>query len=312
MDSFMIALNAVIPFFLYLAFGNISRRCGAFDEAFANKLNAVVFQLFFPCMTFCSMYNASLDTMPSLTFLAVVIGSILGLIVVLCMVVPRFVPNRKRAGVVVQAIYRSNVLMYGLPLTIHIFGEEAAAMASVWVTVVVTLYNVTAVLVLQTFGSGTKTSLKQLALGVLKNPLLEGAVVGLIFFVLKIQLPSPVLKVVTNFSNMTTPLALFVLGSTLHFDAIRKNARCLTVGVLVKTLSPAVMLALGLALGLRGEELFLLIMTYATPVASGSYPMAQNMGCDGELAGQFVVMSTVASLAGLFCWIFILESMGVL
>ena len=112
---------------------------------------------------------------------------------------------------------------------------------------------------------------------------------------------------------MTTPLALFVLGSTLHFDAIRKNARCLTVGILIKMVAaPAVMLAVGLALGLRGEELFLLVMTFAPPIATASYPMAQNMGCDGELAGQFVVLSTVFSLPSLFGWILLMKSMNVL
>ena len=152
MDNFMISLNAIIPFLIYLAFGNISRRCGVFDEAFANKLNKVMFRLFFPCLTFCNMYNASWETMPSATFMVVVVGSVLGSIALLCVLTPRFVPDRSRAGVVVQAIYRSNILMYGLPLTLHIFGDEAGAMASVWVTVVVAIYNVTAVLVLETFG----------------------------------------------------------------------------------------------------------------------------------------------------------------
>lgn len=313
MDNLLVSLDAVVPFLLYLAFGNISRRCGIFDEAFANKLNKVMFRLFFPCLTFCNMYGASWEMMPSPTFIVLVVGSVLGFIVLLCLLVPRLVPERGRAGVVVQALYRSNILMYGLPLTLHIFGDEAGAMASVWVTIVVAIYNVTAVLVLETFGSGSKTSPKQLALSILKNPLLEGAVVGFLFFALRIRLPSSVLKVITNFSNMTTPLALFVLGSTLHFDAIRKNSRCLTVGIFVKmVLSPAVMLAVGLTLGLRGEELFLLVMTFAPPIATASYPMAQNMGCDGELAGQFVVMSTAFSLPSLFCWILIMKTMGVL
>jgi predicted permease len=37
--------------------------------------------------------------------------------------------------------------------------------------------------------------------------------------------------------------------------------------------------------------------------------MAQNMGGDGKLAGQFVVISTVASVVTIFFWIFLLRSM---
>ena len=72
------------------------------------------------------------------------------------------------------------------------------------------------------------------------------------------------------------------------------------------------MLAIGYALGLRGLELFLLIAVYGTPVAAASYPMAQNMGGDGELAGQLVVISTVVSVVTLFFWIFFLRSIGII
>ena len=37
-----------------------------------------MFRLFFPCLTFCNMYNASWETMPSATFMLVVVGSVLG------------------------------------------------------------------------------------------------------------------------------------------------------------------------------------------------------------------------------------------
>ena len=62
---------------------------------------------------------------------------------------------------------------------------------------------------------------------------------------------------------------------------------------LVPTLSfkllilPAVMMAIGYAFGLRELELFLLVAVYGTPVAAASYPMAQNMGGDGELPASW-------------------------
>ena len=40
--------------------------------------------------------------------------------------------------------------------------------------------------------------------------------------------------------------------------------------------------------------------------------MSQNMGSDGELAGELVAISTVMSLGTLFTWIYLLRSMGVI
>ena len=72
------------------------------------------------------------------------------------------------------------------------------------------------------------------------------------------------------------------------------------------------MVPLGWMIGLRGVELFLILMIYGTPVATASYPMAQNMGGDGQLAGQLVFVSTVASLGTTFLFIFTMSQLGLL
>ena len=38
--------------------------------------------------------------------------------------------------------------------------------------------------------------------------------------------------------------------------------------------------------------------------------MAQNMGGDGELAGQFVVLSTAASVVTIFLWVYLFTNIG--
>ena len=203
--------------------------------------------------------------------------------------------------------------MFGLPLTISVFGDAASSVAAMVVTVVVTIYNTTSVVILEMFNSEGKTTAKSLLLNVAKNPLLQGAVVGLIFFFLGIKVPKSLLTPIAAFADMTSPLALFVLGGTLHFNAIRGNLKYLVPTLSFKLLAlPALMLAIAYQFGLRELELFLLLAIYGTPVAAASYPMAQNMGGDGELAGQFVVISTVVSVATLFVWIFFLKSVGLI
>ena len=163
------------------------------------------------------------------------------------------------------------------------------------------------------FNTNGKADPKAIFINVLKNPLLQGAMVGLVFFFLQIKVPSSLIKPISEFSNMTSPLALFVLGGTLQFNAIHKNLKYLVPTLSFKLLIlPAIMLALGYMVGLRELELFLLVAVYGTPVAAASYPMAQNMGGDGELAGEFVVISTVAATFTLFLWIFFMKSVGLI
>lgn len=312
MYNFLIALNAVTPFLIELAFGYISRRCGVFDDAFANKLNKVVFQLFFPCLTFYNIYTASWESLPSARLLACVVISLVGLIIFLCIVVPHFVTDHTRTGVVVQAIYRSNMILYGLTIMVSLFGDSVAALAAIVLTICITIYNVSAVVVLEMFRNKERTSARTFIVNLCKNPLLEGAVIGFVFFLLQIKIPSSVESVISSFASMTSPLALFLLGATLHFSEIGKNLRCIVITLGIKLfVVPAAALMIGSLVGLREVELVLFVVIYATPIAVSSYPMAQNMGSDGELAGQLVVISTVASLFTLFLWIYFLKTIGV-
>ena len=313
MESFLVAVNAVIPFLIYITFGYTLKIKKVLSEEFLQELNRAVFKVFFPFMTFYNIYKADASTLPSPVIMIFCGVSILLLEVILILIVPRIVKENRRRGVVIQAIYRSNFVLFGLPLTISVFGEEASSVAAMVITVVITIYNTTSVVILEMFNGEGKTDVKNIITNVAKNPLLRGAVAGLVFFLLGIKLPACVLKPIAAFSDMTSPLALFILGGTLHFNAIRGNLKYLVPALSFKLIVlPAIMLPIGYMLGIRGVELFLILAVYATPVATASYPMAQNMGGDGELAGQMVVISTVASVGTLFLWIFLLNSIGVI
>ena len=67
-----------------------------------------------------------------------------------------------------------------------------------------------------------------------------------------------------------------------------------------------------LAAGFSPEERFVIFACFATPSAAASYAMASGMGCDGELAGQFVVWGTALSILTLFLWIFFMGQAGIL
>lgn len=313
MESLLVALNAVIPFLCYISFGYIVKIKKIVSESFLQQLNQMVFRLFYPCMTFYNIYKADAESLPRPVLLIFVGASILILEAILILVVPRFVLENPKRGVVIQGIFRSNFVLFGLPLTISVFGDSAASVAAMVVTVVVTIYNTTSVVILEMFNTTGKINVKNIALNVIKNPLLQGAVIGLVFFLLGIHVPESIVTPIAAFSDATSPLALFVLGGTLHFNEISHNLKYLVPTLSFKLLIlPAVMMAIGYAFGLRELELFLLVAVYGTPVAAASYPMAQNMGGDGELAGQLVVISTVVSVVTLFFWIFFLRFVGLI
>ena len=313
LESFQVAFNAVMPLLLLLGVGWAAVRTGVTDRAFMNRLNTLNFKLFFPFLMFKNVYGAEPENLPTTALMITGAVSLLVLVALLMIVVPRIVKENPRRGTIIQAIFRSNFIIYGIPLTTFVFGDGKASVCGIMVMIMVSMFNILSVVVLEYYRDGGKVRPGPLLLGIVKNPLLQGCVAGMLCYLLGIKLPVFLKEPVFALGSMASTLALVVLGANLQFAELKKNGRTITTVLLVRLLLlPLVMVPLGWLIGLRGVELFLILMIYGTPVATASYPMAQNMGGDGQLAGQLVFVSTVASLGTIFLFIFTMSQLGLL
>lgn len=312
MESFIVAVNAVLPFLIYIAFGMGIRITGIADDELMRRMNQVVFRAFFPVMMFYNLYHKDPELKLNGMMVVCAMTSLFVLIGLLILLVPCFVKENPRKGTIIQAIYRSNFVLFAVPLTSHIFGEQGAVLASMMVAFVVPVYNFTAVVILEYYGGG-KADIISVVKRVLSNPMIMGALAGLLFYLLHIRLPDCIEEPVSQFADLTTPLALFILGGTLRFSSMKRNLKPLLAVAGIKLfLLPALILPVTVLLHFTPMERFVLFAMYATPAATASYPMAQNMGCDGDLAGEMVVLTTACSVFSIFLWVFFMRSAGLI
>ncbi|MCR4672710.1 MAG: AEC family transporter [Lachnospiraceae bacterium] len=308
MESLRVALNAVVPFIIYLAFGYILRRAGILDEAFAKKINRFIFKGFFPIMMFRSMYSMEHGSGTRPAFMALLAAAILAVIFLGILIVPRFEKEDGRIGVIVQALYRSNTVLFWIPLATSVLGETAGNRAALLLAVTVPLYNFAAVILLSHYGHITGESVGEKIRDILTNPLISGSIVGLIVWGTGIKLPSVVLTPINAVADMTTPLAIIILGAIIKFASMKNNLKYHVAVIAVKMLLiPLALLGLSFVLDLSSFERFMLVTLFAVPDATACFNMAYSMNCDGDLAGELVVSTTVISLAVLFMWIFLLK-----
>ena len=314
LQSFSVAFNAVFPFVIYLGIGYFAVRAKLTDEAFMEKLNRFVFKLLFSVLMFKNVYTATVDSIPSVTLIIITLAGIIGLILLLLLIVPRLSKENPRRGVIIQALFRGNFILYGIPLVTHVFGEERAAITGFMTLIVVSLFNIAAVIILESYNEqGEGIRIGRILLNLVKNPLMQGCVAGLLFFAIGIRLPKFLETPVNALGNLVTPISMITLGGTLKFKAFGKNRNAiLSVNALRLILIPLIMLAIGYAFGLRQAELYMMLVVFGTPLAVASYPMAVNMGGDGELAGQIVFTSTVISLFTIFAFTFVLAQLGLI
>ncbi len=312
LENLIISVNAVVPFVFYVTAGYLTRRSGTADEALMKKLNHLIFKVFFPFMMFSNIWSSDFALHQGLRLLAFSVVSVLLLILALVLTVPRLVPENEKRGVVIQGIYRSNIVLFAIPLAGNVFGDAGTQLATIPVAVVVPIYNIMAVIILEHYGHGSTGKLTLLK-NVLTNPLIFGTILGFAARGIHLQLPECLWKPIQAFGALATPMALFVLGGTLYVSEIRKNLRYIVPSLVIKlAVLPALAVAVSVAAGFSPAERFVFFSVFATPVAASSFPMAQSMGGDGELAGQLVVVSTVLSVLTLFGWIFLLRVLSLI
>ncbi len=314
MESFFIAANAVIPFICYMMYGYIIRHLGFGDEAFYNKLNQIVFKAFFPLLMFNNLYTADVDIGGNVSLIAIFAGVLIAIILLCILLVPVFVKENPRKPVIIQSIWRSNTLMFAYPLCVSMYGDDYGALAALVIATIVPIYNIGAVIIFSLFdrSTGSKVDVRKIVINILTNPLIVGAIAGSIFKFAGWQIPTSVMKPIGDFASMTTPISIFILGATLSLPDIGKNVNVIVTTIFLKLIAvPAFILVLMYMIGYRGPELFIAFSLYATPIAGASFPMAQNMGGDGELQGQLLAISTVLSLFTIFFWIMSLTAVGI-
>ena len=312
MNNLIFSINVILPLVIEMALGQILRITDVIDGNTSKKMNSAIFKLFLPVLIFYNVYTSEIADVFNAKLILYAVLSIFILVGILAAAVPLFEKDKKKIGVIIQGIFRSNFVIFGVPLSIALSGNSISGTVSVLVACVIPTFNLLAVIVLESF-KGDKPDFKKILLGIASNPLIISSILGFVFLFAKIKIYSPVESALKGIAASATPLALIILGASIDIKKIRGNTKQIAAAVTGRLIVvPAIFLSLAAILGFRNGYLAILIALYASPGAVSSYPMASQMGADGELAAQIVMMQTCLCSVTVFLFIFILKHLGLI
>ncbi|MBR6029250.1 MAG: AEC family transporter [Clostridia bacterium] len=312
LESLRIASEAVIPLFICMALGFFLRARGTISTELAKELNRLCFRIFLPIYLFQNMYNTDLSEAAVPGAILFSAAAILGLFGLLMVIIPLMEKDNPRRGSMVQAIFRSNYALFGLPLAISLCGEANSGLASLLLGINVPMYNILAVFCLEFFRGG-KVQVKRVLKNIVTNPLIVALALGALCRACGLVLPTALSKPVTDLGRVATPLSLVALGASLKPASISRNRRPLTIILLCKVLfCPLLIIGAAILAGFRGDTLVPLMIMAAAPTAVSSFPMAQMLGGDADLAGEAVALTTAAAVPSLFIWITLLKQFSMI
>ena len=221
MENLILSFNVVAPLFFMMVLGYFLKYIKMYDQHTLDVMNKVVFKVFLPVLLFYNVYTTDLGTAVDIRLILYAASGVLILFFLLVLIVPRLEKENPKRGVLIQGVFRSNFVIFGIPVATSIYGEGNVGTTAMLIATIVPLFNVLAVISLEIFRD-SQINVKKIAKGVITNPLIIAAVIGIIFLLIGIQLPSSVLSTVKDISKMATPLGLILLGASFSFSDIKK------------------------------------------------------------------------------------------
>ncbi len=316
LENFVYSLNATIPVFLVIVLGYLLGRAKMLNDNFVTVANRLTYSITLPVMLFLEISGMDAASLLDFRFLAFGFLSSLACILLIWGGARLFLKDKSMVGSFVQGSYRGSAALLGVALMQNIYGS--ASYASIMILAAAPLYNIMAVIILTIEGRRTEGAAqgglaKQALLGVLKNPIIWGILLGLPFAVWNLRLPRMFTSSLQSVSSVATPLALLAIGASFRLDGAKRCLGPALWATFLKLIAQAaVFLPVAVWLGFTGERLVALLIMFASPTATASYIMAVNLGNDGDLSSSIIVYTTLFSAATVTAWIFLLRSLSLI
>ena len=314
MENLIFSLNATVPVFAMIVLGMFFKKIDIIDDVFASRMNKFVFLIPLPVLLFKDLVTLDFKTIWDTKFvLFCFFITILSILIVTLL--SFLLKNKQNQGEFIQASYRSSAALLGIALIQNVYGK--ATMAPLMIIGSVPLYNIMAVVVLSFFSPERKGISKEVWLktikAILTNPILIGIVVGILWSLLHLPMPTMLDKTVTSIGNVATPLGLMAMGATFNYKEALGDLKPALCASFIKLFGfCAMFLPLAIYLGFQGEQLIAILVMLGSATTVSCFVMAKNMGHTGILTSTVVMLTTIFSGFSITMWLYILKGMGLL
>ena len=312
MENFVFSVNATFPIFLVMLAGWVLRRFGMLTQGFVDVANRFNFYVTLPILLFTEISTMSLSETFDPAFFFYCMGATAVGIGIIWALSVLFIRDKKMLGAFVQGCYRGSPAVMGVAFVMNMYGSAGAS--PLMIVASVPLFNIFAVLILTIHGDGGgfhPAQLKKALLGVCKNPILWGILVGLVFSVAGWRFPTLIDKTLGYFADMSTPIALIAIGVGVQLGEAFARWKQTLLAAFIKLIAlPGVFLTLALFLGFQGDQLVALVAMLGLATTPSAYIMAKNMKNDAVLTSGIIVVTTLLSSVTVTGWIFLLRTLG--
>lgn len=285
-------LLSLFPLIALIFTGYILKNRQFFSDGFwagAEKLN---YYFLFPAMLFGNLASARID-LGMVNTILLVLAVMLSLVCTVLYIIRRIyrIPS-SRFGVYTQSNVRFNTYI-GLAIVASLFPQQGMTLFAIILAISIPIVNVLSVLAL-TEKEGM--DLRSISLSLIKNPLIMGCVVGVLFNLSGLQLWNGLNAFIQQLAGCSLPLGLMCVGAALQFMALKNDLLPLFINTFSRLLIiPAFAYTICQGLNFSTLETQIFVVYFALPTASASYILTKVLKGDSQLMAGTISLQTLCS-----------------
>ncbi|MCR9257922.1 MAG: AEC family transporter [Alphaproteobacteria bacterium] len=294
-------LYLVLPVFILVLIGYIIGGTSLFPKEGRKALTNFVYYVAVPALLFRSMAEGAMSGGVDVTMLVAFYSCGL-MVLALAGLVGKVVfklPTRE-ATVFAMGSSFGNTVLLGIPIVNTAYGEAGATLLYSIIAFHALILMTIPMMVLEvTKGPAASFGaiLKEAAGSLYKNPIILGLAAGIAWSFTGYGLSDVVSDVVDKLADAATPAALFALGTSLSNSKIEGVvAHALTMTFIKLVVHPLMALGFGVALGLEGLPLAIMVLTAALPAGNNVFIVASTFSVFLRRAVAAIILTTMLAV----------------
>ena len=315
----MVAISLAIELLIITGIGFFIKKRNIVQDSFAGQISAFVMNACLPCLVFNSMASVDLSA-EVLKKCFVVLMMSLALNLILLAIGQGFYIAMGKTGSGRLARY-SIVMLHGtflgLPVIDSLFGTIGTMYYAVFMIPVRIIYYGCSKMLLTPPGTDSDAKISFAAMGkVLRTPSIAIMPVAVIFNMIGIHLPVPVMNCISNMSKLCSPLGLILCGTVIAKYDIKKLIcmRYFRIPLVRNIAMPALIWLLTRPLYRFGVDQMAIQMTViysAFPIASllPTFTLQYDPDPDTQFeAASITIIATLLSMITIPIWCFVVQT----
>ena len=281
--------------FIIIAIGYFVTKKGILSVKARADVTDLVLYVVLPCNIFSSFSKDVSSDILRQCFVVLIVSTCVHLFYTLVSRILYLRARPEHKEVMQYATIISNSGFMGLPVIESVFGQIGLLYGSINL-VPLRIFMWTAGLSLFT-KTQTKEKIKMLA----THPCIWAVVLGLVYLLIPLELPSFIMVTIDTIGNCTTMLSMLVVGSLLSGVDLKSivDKDCFYFTVLRLIAIPAVVFCALLLLKVDKYVTGVVTLSSAMPAATVTAMLAEKYGRDSQFASKILFISTAFSLVTL-------------